>query len=67
VAKLDLAGRRGSLLPFLLFLPFPHLLLPPFFTKMEEGLYEGLHGATNGREGFSPGSPTVGSAADNIN
>jgi hypothetical protein len=37
VAELDSACRRGSLPPFLLFLPLPHLL-PPFFTKMEEGL-----------------------------
>jgi hypothetical protein len=34
----DSAGRRGSLPPFLLFIPLPPLLLLPFFTKMEEGL-----------------------------
>jgi hypothetical protein len=47
VAEPDSACRRGSLPPFLLFLPLPHLLLPPFLKKMEEG----LHGATSGRGG----------------
>jgi hypothetical protein len=58
-----LAGRRGSLPPFFLFLPFPHLLLPP--SQKWRGSRRGSM-AQPKVGGFSPGNPIVGSAAGGV-